>query len=216
MKQLRVPNHLRGDHVAQLAHFTLILTNGCWEFTGYVLPNGYGQLGRNTPAHRLAWEVANGRPVPGGLVVDHQCHNFDALCFADNLCRHRRCVNPAHLEAVPQRINIVRGKGFAGLNAAVECCPQGHPYDEVNTYYRPDRFGRMCRVCRYEAGRRQHDLHAEHIAAQARAFRRRTNPEGFAIREWAASVGLPCALHGPISRAVRAAYAADQAVRSAA
>ncbi|HEY1174793.1 MAG TPA: HNH endonuclease signature motif containing protein [Phytomonospora sp.] len=36
-------------------------------------------------------------------------------------------------------------------------CPKGHPYSPENTYYRPDRrpgTGRMCRVCRAGAARR--------------------------------------------------------------
>lgn len=208
MKRL-TPSSLYGDYPAQLASFTRVLPSGCWEFTGYVEPNGYGQLGRNISAHRLAWEVAHGAPVPAGLVVDHQCHNLDPDCRADSACAHRRCVNPDHLEAVPNRVNLIRGKGFAGINAAVESCPAGHLYDETNTYYRPDRIGRQCRICRYEAGRRSAEGHREQNRLRAQEYRRQANPLSFAIREWAKEAGLPCSLHGPISRAVREAYFVD-------
>jgi len=33
-------------------------------------------------------------------------------------------------------------------NAHKTYCPQGHPYDEANTYLRPDGKGRDCRQCR--------------------------------------------------------------------
>lgn len=197
-----------GDHQALLEHFTTPLANGCWEFTGYVLPQGYGQLGRNLLAHRIAWEVANEQPVPDGLVIDHQCHNRDPICNDNHDCAHRRCVNPDHLEAVPSRVNILRGKGFGPINAEVTHCPAGHPYDDMNTYHRPTgRLGRQCRTCRREAGRRFGEVHRAEINDIRAAERRAANPVDFAIREWAMSVGLPCSMHGPISRAVRTAYA---------
>lgn len=201
-----IPSHLYGDYPGQLSHFTRILPNGCWEFTGYILPSGYGQLGRNVGAHRVAWEVANGRPVPAGLVVDHQCHNRDPCCVASRNCLHRRCVNPAHLEAVPSRANILRGKGLAPANAAKTHCDNGHAFTLDNIYYRPDRFGRVCRTCRDETLRegrhRWRDANRDREAAR----RRSANPEDFAIREWATANGLPCSMSGPISRRVRAAY----------
>lgn len=205
--RLTVPNNLRGDHAAQVTTLISVMPNGCWHYTGYIAPTGYGQVGRNLPAHRVAWEVANGRPATKGMHVDHQCHNLDAACNDDNDCLHRRCVNPAHLELVTPRINLIRGKGFGGVNAAVESCPQGHPYSEANTYYRPDRFGRICRACRYESGRRPSETRREEFRILARAERRRANPVDFAIRQWAIDAGLPCSMSGPISKAVREAYA---------
>jgi hypothetical protein len=63
-------------------------------------PNGYGQIGGTVDgrqerkyAHRLAWELANNRPVPDGLVVMHSCDN-------------PRCVNPSHLSVGTQSQNI--------------------------------------------------------------------------------------------------------------
>lgn len=74
----------------------------CWEVQGFALPNGYLQITSHAPghpersvvyAHRLAWELANGRAVPAGKVVMHACDNT-------------RCVNPAHLSVGTQQDNI--------------------------------------------------------------------------------------------------------------
>lgn len=61
----------------------------CWVCLLWKDKDGYGRIwhkGRNTPAHRVAWEKANG-PIPEGLVIDH-------------LCRNPSCVNPDHMEVV--------------------------------------------------------------------------------------------------------------------
>lgn len=68
----------------------------CWDFKG-CLKAGYGVVLINHvqhQAHRLAY-VATYGPVPEGLEIDH-------------LCRNKRCVNPAHLEAVTRSQNMRR------------------------------------------------------------------------------------------------------------
>lgn len=58
--------------------------NGCLEWTGGRDVDGYGRLSVGSRAsggkqtirtHRIAWELANGRPVPDGLLVLHRCDN---------------------------------------------------------------------------------------------------------------------------------------------
>ncbi len=118
--------------------------SGCWEWTAFTLANGYGQFyydgKRNGLAHRFMYETYVGE-IPDGLHIDH-------------LCRNRKCVNPAHMEAVTQQENLVRGVGFAGVNERKTHCSNGHEFTPDNTYYRPDRFGRACRVCRNDSARR--------------------------------------------------------------
>lgn len=72
----------------------LINTDGCWIWTGYIGPGGYGRFrfnGKTCQAHRAAYEIYVGG-IGDGLHIDH-------------LCGVRSCVNPKHLEAVLQAEN---------------------------------------------------------------------------------------------------------------
>lgn len=80
-------------------HFYIPEPNtGCWLWLGAVNEHQYGvrclPAGKKTKAHRISYEMAKG-PIPDGLVIDH-------------LCRMKCCVNPDHLEAVTQSINVTR------------------------------------------------------------------------------------------------------------
>lgn len=124
---------------------------GCQAWLGNINVSGYGtfSLGRGNQfyAHRAAWELANGRPVPEGMQIDHECHNRDLTCAGRTECLHRRCVNPAHLAAVTNQENSRRSALTpTTINRAKTHCPRNHPYDLVNTYWRP-RGGRVCRAC---------------------------------------------------------------------
>lgn len=61
-------------------------SDGCWKWTGYRDPNGYGRLNiDNVPvlAHRISWDLFKRKPIG----EDHALHR----------CDNPQCVNPDHL-----------------------------------------------------------------------------------------------------------------------
>lgn len=114
-----------------------IADDGCWRWTGTRTPRGYGQFhwsGRHRPAHRVAYETLV-EPIHEGLVCDH-------------LCRERACVNPAHIEPVTNRENIVRGEAGELIRkrfASRTHCANGHDYSPGNVITRQGR--RRCVAC---------------------------------------------------------------------
>ena len=120
----------------------------CWLWQGGTTPRGYGRFmvgsrsdgsRRLVYPHRLAYELVVG-PIPEGFSIDH-------------LCRTPSCVNPAHLEAVTPRVNVLRGVSPAASQARQVACLYGHAFDEANTYVDP-RGRRNCRACRRARERR--------------------------------------------------------------
>lgn len=108
----------------------LIREDGCWLWTGDANNVGYGKVRRNGKAHRAhryAYEQLVG-PIPEGLTLDH-------------LCRVRLCVNPAHLEPVTLRENVMRGTSVTAINAKKTHCPRGHEYDRIYAGHR------KCQTC---------------------------------------------------------------------
>lgn len=111
-------------------------TDGCWTWQAGTTAKGYGVFkleGRAREAYRVAYEFLRG-PVPNGFVLDH-------------LCRNRLCVNPDHLEPVTRGENFRRGDN---AQRSKTHCPQGHPYDVLNTrHWRPADgvLRRGCKTC---------------------------------------------------------------------
>ena len=97
-----LPHHEEESSFSTMAHEKYYRKNpdtGCWDFTRKTQWNGYGRVcieSKRYMAHRFFYEKEHGKIDPA-LVLDH-------------LCSNRSCVNPSHLEAVPQRINARRGR----------------------------------------------------------------------------------------------------------
>ena len=118
--------------------------NDCWIWSGSSDQSGYGMFsanGRSGRSHIWAYKFLIG-DIPPGLQLDHRCHTDDPLCPGGDACPHRACCNPWHLEPVTPLENFRRGERCRPRAA----CPQGHKYDEANTYLNP--LGRkVCRTC---------------------------------------------------------------------
>jgi hypothetical protein len=127
----------------------------CWNWTGGTTKpdgTGYGQFSvgkrKGILAHRASYELTYG-PIAPGLHVDH-------------LCLNKRCVNPAHLEAVTPLVNTQRWAD------TITECAQGHEYAEASTYI--TKVGhRMCRICVVERmrARRAAEPRKERVLAPA-------------------------------------------------
>jgi hypothetical protein len=100
--------------------------------------NEYGYRyfrGKDTRAHRAAYIETYG-DIPTGLVIDH-------------LCGVTLCVNPEHLEAVTQGVNIARSSSISTINRLKTHCARGHKFSNKNTHV--DNAGkRVCRPCERE------------------------------------------------------------------
>ena len=78
-----IPIRVRNRPLAERFWEKVDKSGECWIWTDYVNPSGYGQFGK-VLAHRLSWELANGRPLGPGKWALHHCDN-------------RPCVRPEHL-----------------------------------------------------------------------------------------------------------------------
>lgn len=109
---------------------------GCWNWTGAINKDGYGQIGLGDEivgAHRASWRMFVGS-VPEGMELDH-------------ICRNRVCVNYQHLR-------IVTHKQQCENRGPKQVCRHGHRYDEVGFEMRatvgadgkPYQY-RYCKAC---------------------------------------------------------------------
>jgi hypothetical protein len=114
----------------------------CWPWLGGINDRGRGYIcvvGKMIPAARVAWELANGKPLPADLFACHTCDNG-------------LCCNAAHIYPGTPRDNQQDcvGRGRHACQKRTHCA-QGHPYDEANTIIAkrfPDgRVHRKCRIC---------------------------------------------------------------------
>jgi hypothetical protein len=120
--------------------------SGCWEWQGYVHPNGRGTLhwgGRTDWTRRVVYLLLVG-PIPAGRELDH---------VHARGCRSKACCWPAHLEPVSTSENHRR------LAELITHCPAGHEYTSENTLLEGAKH-RRCRICRQAANRRYRERKA--------------------------------------------------------
>lgn len=130
-------------------------SEACWLWTASVGNHGYGQMGaRGTVmlAHRISYLLAHGS-IPDGFTVDHICHN-------------KRCVNPAHLEAVTLEENVKRAWAAGRYGHSPDVCAHGHPRTPDNWRRKADG-SHYCRVCHRDRQRRQRFLKLQAAKAAA-------------------------------------------------
>lgn len=141
-------------------------TNDCWLWQGSLTHDGYGHFGfggKVVRAHRWFYEQIRGL-IPVGLTLDH-------------LCRVRRCVNPWHLEAVINKINVLRGNGRAAKAARQLYCVHGHKFSGRNGRQR------ICKECIKQSSHRIYLKNKENLierkksAARFFAYRVFPNPQ---------------------------------------
>ena len=115
--------------------------NACWLWQGSTVKSHnlrYGQFRdghRMVKAHRFSYELLVG-PIPEGYTLDH---------VKARGCTSTLCMNPQHLEAVTNKVNILRGLSPSALHAKQTHCIHGHPFNEENTYVWHGK--RDCRAC---------------------------------------------------------------------
>ena len=118
--------------------------NECWIWPGSKNEKGYGKIsaiggrgGKHVYAHRASYEIFIG-PIPEGLTIDH---------VKERGCTSKACFNPAHLEIVTQKENVLRSNSITAQEARQTHCKYGHPLSGDNLYIEPKRGARRCRIC---------------------------------------------------------------------
>lgn len=152
------PTPQHAPAVERLAAGLTQMSSGCLEWTGHLNFNGYGRIsvnGKQDGTHRVAWMLANG-PIPDGLWVLHHCDN--PPCCQTNPTEG---YPDGHLflgTVADNQADMAAKSRHGRYQSKKTHCPQGHPYDEANTYI-TKRGKRHCRACGRAAANRARAYH---------------------------------------------------------
>ena len=131
----------------------------CWPWIAGKRSHGYGEFhfdGMGWAAHRWMLVHIVGVDIPSGMECDH-------------LCRNRACVNPAHIELVSHKQNVLRGDSPTSINARRTHCKNGHLLTATNRR----RAQRGCLLCYGENDRKYRNKNREAKAEHNRAYQAR-------------------------------------------
>jgi len=109
----------------------------CWEWTAYVLWDGYGQFrffGKNIKCHKVSYMYYFG-PIPPGLWILHKCNN-------------KLCVNPNHLYAGTRQDNANDAKyfeTFVGSKNGRSILNENKIYEIITDVYN-NKYTSICQI----------------------------------------------------------------------
>lgn len=133
----------------------IVNDEGCWEWQG-TKARGYASFSvGKTKVRGARWSYEHFKgPIPDGEEIDHICHSRSTTCPGGLACRHRRCVNPDHLESVT--------KTEHGLRTRLKVCEAGlHDLtDPANRYRTSDVRG--CYACKKDRMRERYATDPEY------------------------------------------------------
>lgn len=97
----------------------VIISDGCWDWSGEIIHNGYGRLSVNNKhilAHRFSWLLHNG-DIPAA-------NSYHGICVLHK-CDNRRCTNPNHLFLGEHKDNMLDCKQKKRTRTIVGDKPNG-------------------------------------------------------------------------------------------
>ncbi len=110
--------------------------NGCWNWTGGKKGGGYAQF------------AVDRKPMAGHrFIYGYFYGDLDPRLTIDHLCRNVACVNPAHLEQVTMKENVLRSPTAPpAINKRKTHCIHGHALLGDNLYV-DSKGQRKCGQC---------------------------------------------------------------------
>lgn len=117
-------------------------TSGCWLWQRSRKKDGYARIYIDKKfyyVHRVSFFISNGH-WPAKHI--------------DHLCKTKHCINPNHLEDVPQYVNNIRNSSPSVLAYWADRCVRGHDLLDIKNVFVKRDLSRNCKECRSLANNR--------------------------------------------------------------